>query len=235
MSIDNTRLLEALRGFVSRLVTDYDLTRVLDHLAHTVVDVLPVTGAGVAVADEGGHLQFIVATDESVREVEELQDEVREGPCTTAFETGERILIHDIEVDGTPWPTFGPAAKAAGIRTIAGFPMAIEDLRIGSLDLYSTTPVELDQTDIAVAQTFADVATSYLFNVRRQQRSEEVTDQLQHALSHRVIVEQAKGIVAGRRRISVDDALDRLRSHARANNRDLREVARDVVEGILDV
>lgn len=231
----NDRLLQVLRDFVGRLVTDYDLARVLDHLCQAVVEVLPASGAGVAVAAEDGGLRFVAATDRRVGSVERFQDETGEGPCATSFERGEAVIIHDVQVERTPWPRFGAAARAAGIHLVAGFPMGIDDARVGALDLYSIEPVEFGEPERAVAEIFASIAASYVLNVRRQKESGEVADQLRHALSHRVVVEQAKGILAGRHRISIDEALTRLRSHARNSNRQLREVALEVVEGTLDL
>jgi GAF domain-containing protein len=234
MDGDSQRFVDTLRRFVATLVTSYDLTDVLGRLCHAVVENLPVSGAGVAVLDAAGDLRFAAATDDRIRHLETIQEQTRSGPCMTAFEKGRIIVVDDLETT-EDWPLFRHAALAGGVRTVIAVPLQIEDQRVGTLDLYCAWPVRLTQLELGMAQTFADMATSFLLNVRQQHRSEEVAAQLQYALSHRVVVEQAKGIIAGRQGITVDDALDRLRRRARDSNQQLREVARQVVDGALDV
>jgi AmiR/NasT family two-component response regulator len=113
--------------------------------------------------------------------------------------------------------------------------MALDGTTIGALNLYAAEPGGLEGEQAAAGQTFADVATAFLVHARDLQQREVFTDDLQRALSSRVVVEQAKGFVAAKRAITPTAAFELLRRYARDHRVKVQVVARGVVEGDIDV
>jgi GAF domain-containing protein len=128
-----------------------------------------------------------------------------------------------------------PVVHAAGIKSMASIPMGLDGTWLGALNLYTLTPRAWAEDDIATAEVFADVATSVLLHASERQRAEQVREHLEHALQTRVIIEQAKGILANRHHLTVDAAFALLRLHARSHNASVRSVAEAVVNLGLDI
>lgn len=221
-----------LRDFAETLVAEYDIDAILDELCDRAVELLPIDGAGVTLADEDGDLRFVAASNETIAHIEELQDRLREGPCMSAHARREIVMVADIK-QTDEWPNFGHAAQAAGMRTIGGFPMAVDTTPIGVLNVYAEDPDVFESEDVDAARILADVATTYVLTVEHGLDVEKERDQLQYALTSRIVIEQAKGLLAGRHDIPIEVALKRLRGHARDNNRTLHDVAREVLDGSL--
>ncbi|HVM13664.1 MAG TPA: GAF and ANTAR domain-containing protein [Egibacteraceae bacterium] len=230
---DHARLHAALTEFVHTVVRDYDIGHTLDLLTDHVTQVVGVAGAGVSLADEDGHLQFVTATDETTSRVEQLQNRVRQGPCHDAHQRGEPVWSADLNAEGR-WEKFVPGALEAGLMSVAGIPMTVGHHRIGALNLYHREPRGWED-DVAACQLLADMATGYILHAKRLQESQALTEQLQHALDSRVVIEQAKGMIAARQHLDLDDAFGLLRGYARRNNRKLHDAARDVIDGILNL
>ena len=100
---------------------------------------------------------------------------------------------------------------------------------IGTLNLFHAAPGPLPAADLALGQALADVATIGILQERAIRRGEVLSEQLQAALNSRVIIEQAKGVLAQRGNLSMHAAFDRLRHYARGHNLRLTEVARQIV------
>jgi GAF domain-containing protein len=232
--VNHQRLAGVLTDFARNLVTDYRIDDMLDMLCREVVEIMPVTGAGVMLTDEPGDLRFVSASNDLIQEIESLQIELGEGPCLHAYETGEQVVEDDL-ASGSLFPTFGARAVKAGIRGVYSFPMRVEnvDQHVGALNFYTAGPGDFDEDDRAAGQTLADVATTYIVNARAFERSMQLTGQLQHALDTRVVVEQAKGMLAAHHDVTIPEAFERLRAHARRNRLKLHDVARDLIEGRL--
>ena len=151
------------------------------------------------------------------------------GPCRDAYETGEVVRVSDVREESARWPEFAATATRRGVAGVAGIPMRLADKIIGTLNLYSAGPREWSDKDIAVAGVLADVATSYVVNASMLRQQEQLSEQLQHALESRVVIEQAKGITAFKNAVTVDQAYRLIRRHARNNNASLRMVAEAIV------
>lgn len=232
--VNHQRLAGVLTDFARNLVSDYRIDDMLDMLCREVVEIMPVTGAGVMLTDEPGDLRFVAASNGLIRKIEDLQIELGEGPCLHAYQTGQQVVEDDLEA-GSQFPTFGPRAVKAGIRAVYSFPMWVEgvDEHVGALNFYTATPGHFDEEDRTTGQTLADVATTYILNARTFERSVQLTGQLQHALETRIVVEQAKGMLAAQLDTTIPEAFERLRQHARSNRLKLHDVARDLIEGRL--
>jgi GAF domain-containing protein len=230
--VDHRALVRVLSDFAGTLVRDYEVGSVLDEFGLRVSGVLGVLGAGVSLSDEDGALQFVTATGEQVARVEELQIGLREGPCHEAFTQNRQVIVPDLAQEAR-WPRYRGGALDIGMRSVAGFPMRIDGRLIGALNVYHSAPRDWSDDDVEAAQVLADTASSYVVYARRLTESTVLTDQLRRALDTRIVVEQAKGIIAERHDIDVSAALGKLRGHARNNNAKLHDIAQQVVDGAL--
>ena len=220
--------------FARTLVGDFKVADMLEELCDAVGKVLAVDGAGVMLSDDEGILRFVAASDETVRHIEALQIELGEGPCLHAFDTGDQVVVADLE-NSERFPKFTPRALEAGMRAVFSFPMRVDSRRLGALNLYRGSPRPFEVEDIEAGQVLADIATTYILNVRLIEHSTKLTAQLERALQSRVVIEQAKGMLAEQRDIDVVQAFELLRSYARNNGRKLHDVARAVVAGDLQL
>ena len=163
MDTDN-RHSNVLSEFARTIATDFPIQEILDHLVARIVDVLPISGAGVTLISPDTNPQYIAASDDSALRFEQLQTELGEGPCTAAHETGESIAVPDLGSDER-FPAFAPRAFQEGLMSVFTFPIRQGDNRIGALDLYRTSRTSvgpLDASAMETAQTFANLAAAYL-------------------------------------------------------------------------
>jgi signal transduction histidine kinase len=175
------RLSDVLSEFARTLVTDFPIQGILDHLVLRIVDVLPIGAAGVALISPSTHPRFIAGSDESAVRYEHLQTALGEGPCLAAFETDEPISIPDLAADNR-FPRFAERALAEGLVAVFTFPLRNGDRCLGALDLYRKTPGALNEQEMAVAQTLADVATAYLLNAQARVAKTEFVAAVSHEL-----------------------------------------------------
>lgn len=225
---DQPLFLQTLSRFAVVLPARYDLEASLSELTESVTEVLGLSGSGVIMAEDG-RLRFVTAVSQASGELERNQEQHQAGPCRDAYETGEVVRVTDVRQESQRWPLFATAATRLGVAGVAGIPMRLADEIIGALNLYSPEPRAWTDEDIAVAGVLADVATSYIVNASKLRQQEQLSEQLQEALESRVVIEQAKGITAYKNAISVDQAYQRMRGHARSNNASLRMVAEAIV------
>lgn len=182
--MDEQRLSAVLVEFAHTLTTDFSLQGTLDHLVERVVEVLPVTGAGVLLMDnEGRDHHFVAATDDVIRRIETLQLELGEGPCLQAYRTGQAVLLPDLLAEER-FPRFSPRAVQAGLSAVFAFPLRLDDERMGALELYTSWPAELSEADHSAAQTLADVMTAYLFNARMRMAAEQAASTFKRQALH---------------------------------------------------
>jgi GAF domain-containing protein len=229
-------LADAFVEMADTLVDDYDVLDFLHGLAAHCVDLLDIDAAGLMLADRRGVLRVAASSSEQVRllELYELQNE--EGPCLECFASGVAVSSDDLENgDGTRWPHFGSEAMAAGFRSVLALPLRLRSETIGALNMFRTGTGPLGSLDRSLAQALADVATIGILQERGSQRREVLARQLQDALTSRVVIEQAKGVIAERLGLHVDKAFDLMRGYARSQNEKLSDVAGRVVSRELDL
>jgi diguanylate cyclase (GGDEF)-like protein len=181
--VDDGRLAAVLVGFARTLVADLSIQTTLDELAAQVVDVLPVTGAGVLLMDGEREHHFLAATDEVIVRIEGLQVELGEGPCLEAHHTGRRVVIPDLAAD-VRFPRFSPEAVTCGLAAVFSFPLRLRGRQLGALELYGAEPTVLSEADLEGAQTLADVMAAYLHNARVRSDAAAALAQLQHQALH---------------------------------------------------
>jgi len=226
-------LAETFVTLADTLVDDYDVVELLDQLVHACVRVLGVTAAGLLLDDQKGNLALVASSSEESRLLELFQLQNNQGPCLDCVRSGSAITSGDVELDHDRWPLFVPAARLAGFRSVAAVPLRLRDQIIGGLNLFMVEPSEVPPRDRRVAQALADVATIGILQQRSLHRSHVLSEQLQNALTSRIAIEQAKGILAERNNLTMDEAFEALRRYARDHNLKLTDVATSVVtEGL---
>ena len=227
---DQRLFMKTLTRFSVVLPEHHDLdAAALAELTKSVAAVLGLGGSGVTMAEQG-KLQFVTALTQDSKELERSQQVHQEGPCRDAYETGEVVRVTDVRQESARWPDYSALAADLGVAGVAGIPMRQGDEVIGALNIYSNEPRQWSDEDIAVAVVLADVATSYVLNASKLHDQEQLSEQLQHALESRIVIEQAKGITAQRRSVSIDHAYQLMRGHARSNHASLRTVAEAIVD-----
>ena len=227
------QLAEAFVALADTLVDDFDVVDFLHELTVRCAQVLGVSAAGVLLTDQRGALRVVAASTEQTRLLELLQSQTDQGPCPECFHTGRPVAVADLSTSTTArrWPRFVAAASQIGFASVHALPMRLRTDVIGALNLFGTQPGALDGDTTRLAQALADVATIGLLQARAIRQRDTIAEQLQTALNSRVVIEQAKGVIAERRHIDVDQSFTLLRGTARTSNRRLSELARAVVDG----
>jgi len=215
------------------LVDDFDVVELLTLLVDRCVEILDVSAAGLMLVAPEGDLRVVASSSEAMRVVELFELQSQEGPCLDCYRGGQPVLNQDLgTVDGR-WPNFTPVALEAGFRSVHALPMRLRGAIVGALNLFRTDEGPLDAPDVLAAQALADVATIAILQHRAALEAQVVNEQLNHALNSRVLIEQAKGVLAERAGLDMEHAFARLRNYARNNNRQLVDVAQDVIDGTL--
>jgi GAF domain-containing protein len=215
------------------LVDDFDVVDLLSLLADRCVEVLNVSAAGLMLVAPDGELRAIASSSETIRVLELVELQSQEGPCWDCYRTGQPVLHEDLSRDRDKWPTFAPAALKAGFRSVQALPMRLRGSIIGALNLFGESSSGMTAEDVHAAQALADVATIAIVQNRVANEAQAITEQLNRALNSRVLIEQAKGMLAERSALEMDAAFAQLRQYARSHNRLLIDVAADVITGKL--
>ncbi|MFI5783472.1 GAF and ANTAR domain-containing protein [Nocardia sp. NPDC051570] len=225
---DNEQLVSA----VARLVLLPDAharADVLRQLMGTATEVLGLAGAAVTLVEDG-RCEVAGATPEGLREVEAAQRDCDRGPGVEALRRGESVAVADLRAHCHEWPEYTSIAVRHGISAVAQIPMRLDDTHVGALGLFASRPRQWTAADLSVGAALAGMAAGHLLTADKLQRQQRLTDQLQHALSSRIVVEQAKGLVAGAHHIAPEAAFELIRGHARRRRVGVHEVARAIVE-----
>jgi len=223
-------LVQAFVSLADTLVDDYDVVEFAQELVEDCVALLPADSAGLLLDDLRGGLQVLAATSEQTRLLDLLQIQSDAGPCLQAYRTGHQVHVDDLSADTDRWPEFAARAGAQGVRAVFAIPLRLRNERIGALNLFRNQPVKMAESDLLVAQALADVATIGILHQRVLTRGALVNSQLQTALTSRIVIEQAKGVLAERQGFDMDQSFVQLRTMARNSNRHLSDVARQVIE-----
>ena len=211
------------------LVEDYDIVDLLDRLAAACVRLLDVAAAGLLLNDLQGHLAVVASSSEETRLLEIFQLQNDQGPCLDCVRTGAAVVSGDLDADRVRWPLFASFALEAGFRSVAALPLRLREQTIGGLNLFGRRAGPVSPEDQRLAQALADVATIGILQQRSAQRTTMLAEHLQRALNSRVVIEQAKGVLAERNAMSMAAAFDALRLYSRDHNIKLTNLAVTVV------
>ncbi|MEU7578663.1 ANTAR domain-containing protein [Streptomyces sp. NPDC041068] len=206
----------------------------LDLLVHHSVDLLDgCTAAAVRVHTRDG--VEVAGSGRAMHRLELDAADWEEGPGHDS--EGTNASVEDAQFSDPViclrWPRYVARAGALGLHRVTALPLRTEERLpgLGSLTLLGRS--RLTAAVLGVGQSLADMAAITLERNRQISESRVRGDQLEHALTSRVLIEQAKGVLSGRLSIPPDSAFTLLRDHARANRRLLNDVARDVISGRL--
>jgi hypothetical protein len=226
-----TRASELLSAVLAESADGTDLP---SRLLSACAGALPVTGVGLALMNENGPAGTIAATDGPAVTLEELQFTLGEGPCVDASRTGRPVLQPDLAVTApVRWPAFAAGALTAGIRAVFALPLRVGVIRLGVLDLYRLSPGPLSAGEISEALSFSDAATLLLLHLQAGHPGAGPPPGLFPVLDDRAEVHQATGVVSVQADVGLAEALLLLRARAYAEHREIGELSRDVLEGIV--
>jgi anti-anti-sigma factor len=232
-TISAQRLAQVFVEVSDTLIDEFDLLDFLHMLTLRTAELSSASVVGLVLVDKNGSLQFMAASREDARLLELFQLQNDEGPCLDAFHSGVPVVNTDLRQDARRWPLFAPHATEAGFRSVHAFPLRLRSEVIGALNVFGADEgVRLDAEDVSLVQALADMASIALLQERTIRQARVLTEQLQGALGSRVVIEQAKGVVAQSRGVSVDEAFMLIRGYARGNNRRLGDVARTIIADV---
>lgn len=224
------RLLRTFASLADTLVDDYDVVDLLQMLVDTCRDLLDTTAAAILLADATGELDVVASTSEASRLVEVIQLSAEAGPCVESFHTGRVVSLPDVNESPAEWSRFRGAALAQGFVSVHAVPLRLRETTIGTLNLLRDTVGELEPQDQTAAQAFADVATIGILHERSLRETAVLAEQLQGALNSRIVIEQAKGVVAYTRGVPIDEAFELIRRYARSHQLGISQVAARIVD-----
>ena len=229
------QLVETFVTLADTLVADYDVVDLLHTLVEKCAALLEASAAGIIISAGDGELEVVASTNERSRLVEILQLRAGSGPCVESFTSGRAVAVPEIARTGDQWPKFRAGALAQGFASMHAVPLRLRATTIGSLNLFWDRTGGLSPEDTATVQALADVATIGILQERAIRESDIVRQQLQHALNSRVLIEQAKGVVAYTYGLHMGDAFDKIRAYARTNGLPLADVAERIVNRTLSL
>lgn len=228
-------LTRTLVELADSLVDDFDVVELLTLLTDRCREAFDVDAAGLMLAAPiGGPLQVMASSSAAMRDLELYELQSSEGPCLDCYHSGEPVTNESLDTTADRWPRFTSAAIAAGFASVSAIPMRLRGHTIGALNIFRSGPGVLSDADLSAVRAFADVATIAILQHQSTVDAQTLNEQLNGALNSRIIIEQAKGMLAERAGIDVDEAFVRLRHHARTHNLRLASVAQDLIHSNLD-
>jgi hypothetical protein len=228
------RIVATFVEIADTMVEDFDVVEFLHTVAVRSVELLDCAEAGLLLADASGGLRVMASSSERSDTLDLLQSQHQEGPCFECYQRGHAVFSEDLEADRARWPRFSPAAVGRGFRSVQAVPMRVRGETLGALNLLRVPAGRIDERDMPIGQGLADIAAIGLLQERAVREARGVVQQLQDALNSRIVIEQAKGVLAERGKIGVDVAFCRLRAYARDRNRRLGDIATEIIGGQLE-
>jgi len=223
----------AFLAMTDSLMDDYDVVDLLSTLLATCTQLLDVQAGGILLVDTTGELELVASTSEEARVVETIIVAAGAGPCFECFNTASAVSVPDIRKAAATWPAFAQSAEEQGFHSTYAVPMRLRDEVIGVMNLLSTSPGPITERDGNIAQALADIAVLGILHERNFRDPFAITEQLHIALDTRILIEQAKGVLAQAAGLTMTDAFNALRSYARTHSLSLRATAEATVRRTL--
>jgi len=215
------------------LVADFDVIDLMCVLVERCSELLESTEVALALADARGQLRALASTTERMRVLELIEIQSDEGPCRDCFRSGEPVVNQRVDLADDRWPRFATQVRAAGFQMVHALPLRLRDDTIGAMNIFDTQRRDLTSQEVNLAQALADAATIAILQERTVRQGAQLAHQLQAALNSRIVIEQAKGVVAERLHLGMDEAFALIRTYARNRRVRLSEIAGLVVAGQL--
>lgn len=228
-------IVETFVGLADTLIAEFDTIGYLHNLVERYVELLGVSSAGLMLADQRGTLQLLASSDEDLRALELLELQTDQGPCMDSYRTGQAVINVSATEAAERWPDFYPSVVAGGFLTVHALPLRLRHEVIGAINLFRADEEPLSAEAVMLGKGLADMATIGLMQHRTIREQQVLSEQLQFALNSRVLIEQAKGVLAERYALSMRAAFEALRSHARNHGARLSAVAEEVLEGSAEI
>lgn len=221
-------ILQSVAGLARTMLRSGQPGQVLDELAEQVSLLLSADGTGILL-DDGDRVVSSGVSPGLPADLQAVQEQAQEGPGVDAVRTSRTVAVGDLTENPDRWPRFAEQARAADVRSVVAIPLRSGTTTIGAVTVYHSGPRTWTAARVRPAQVLSEVAAGYLLMSRRLDEQRRVTDQLQHALDTRIVIEQAKGIVAVHRSVDMNGALEILRRHANNHGATLEATADAVV------
>ena len=226
--VDGRAVARALRGPADAVPAPGDLSAVLQQLVDTVKAVLTADGVGLMLADEGGHPRTAATTDAVAELVEKVQEDFAEGPCLAAYDRGEPVAVTDLAADPR-WVRLATVVGQVSVRSVASVPVRLAGVVAGTLNCFATSVRAWRPEELGALEVFAELVAEVVQGGVRLDASETEVDQLRQALTSRVLIEQAKGVLVASEGLDPEAAFQRLRRQARSTARPLADIAGEVI------
>jgi GAF domain-containing protein len=219
---------ETLSEVAQQLVSGADVTDLLARMIRAGSAALEAQAVGILVRTPTGGLELLASTSHRAADLELFQVRENSGPCVDTVETGHPVSVVGKEEVRSRWPVVGRSIVESGYSSVHGFPLVWRGRVLGGLNLFTTSEESWDEERLALGQIFADVST--LAVVHLPELSErELTERVEQALEGRVVIEQAKGVLAHVAHISTEEAYDRLTALATERGTTLTATAQTVI------
>ena len=229
MPIDPTELAKSIGG-LGCLDPERGLARTLQQVTDGAKQLFRADAAGLMLVDAEGQLRWASASDQTAQTLEDEQERLAQGPCAVAFSQRLPAAIRDLQQE-PDWQEFTQVLVSEGISAALSVPVELDGGVIGTLDIYTGGPRDWDPSEVAALQAYAGLVASLLMAATTAQVKGRLAEQLQAALQHRWLIEQAKGVIMGREELDAQAAFERLRRAARSSTRRLADVAKEVTAG----
>ena len=219
---------QAIAEATSLLVNDHDVADLLARLLRDCTSFMPVLGAGIFVRDVNGNLELVCTTSHAAAQLEIYEEIYQTGPSIEVVADGAALSVVGQVALLERWPLVGTLFAGAGIASVYTFPLLWKGRAIGGLNLFSAVAQELSTEDTLLAQSLTDLATIALAR-SGVATDEELHERIQAVLGRRVVVEQAKGVVAVLDGVDLGTAFERLVARAEERGTTLAQVAEEVI------
>jgi hypothetical protein len=231
---DRARKSERLAELSDVIVGSLDSSSARRGPTDTAVYLLDLSGVAVILADPTGRLDVLVSSDEQSHRIQQLELDAGDGPAVTAYRTGQRVQMDAREL-GERWPALAAASRAEKFGVVSAIPLDSGEQRVGAISLFRPDGADrFDEAEFRLAKALGELAVVGALQERALNDASTTIDQLTSALKSRVVIEQAKGILADRHGVAVVAAFDMLRAYSRSTRQSLTSVAEDIVTGRLD-
>ncbi len=227
---DQDDLSAALRGMSTMLTGPGNLEETLTHVAEFAVQAIPgADGAGLTLLAEGQRRQTIVASAEFVRQVDDIQYGIEEGPCITAVD--QRVTVTSGSLGGdAQWPHFGPRVGRLGVHSVLSLPLLVPGRVVGAMNVYAHDKDAFSTEAVRLGELFARPAAVSVVNAQLIADSQRLIGQLSEALSSRATIDQALGLMMALYGDTAEEAFARLTAISRRSGRKLRVVAQELLD-----
>ena len=220
------RAIEQLRR--TQAESGMPLSALMEHLTDSVTSLFGLTGAGLMLIDDDQLLRTVLATDELGTQLENAQEETREGPCVDTIVYGTLVSTSDVVSDGR-WPRLAEALAGTGVGPVLGVPIHLAGATVGALNVYVDHDHQWDDSDIHALTTFGGLLEALLTTALFVEQRDEVVRQLQEALDSRIMIERCVGLLMGRDGIDAVAAFSALRDMARPRQRRVYDIALEIL------